>query len=349
MIAFAGFEMPVRYSGVLEEHLAVRRAAGIFDVSHMGEILVTGGEAEDFVQSVVTNDISGLMDGGALYTVMCNEEGGILDDLLVYRLSPTDYMLVVNASNIRRDLEWLSQHARDRTNIVDMSDQTALIALQGPSSSRILAIATGKSWEDLKSFRFEFASQALFGQDGDIIVSATGYTGERGFELYVPSAAADSVWEQLMSAGAQEGLLPAGLSARDTLRMEAGLALYGNDINEETSPLEAGLGWLVKQKKGAFIGRSAIMNQKQAGPSRRLVGFVMTDRGIPRRGYRILSLSNEPVGSVTSGSQSPVLNAGIGLGYVPNEDRYTAIGSELHIDIRGKSLRATVKKPPLHK
>jgi aminomethyltransferase len=349
LIAFAGYEMPVRYSGVIEEHLAVRNAAGLFDVSHMGEFLVSGRDAENFLQYMFTNDVTKLGDGQAQYTAMCREDGGILDDLLVYRLSPTDYMLVVNASNIGKDYEWLNAHQKGRVELVNLSDQTALLALQGPEARRILEAACGTSFEDVAYYHFVQPEPGVLPGAKDVIVSATGYTGETGFEIYCESAGAVAIWESLLEAGEKFGLKPAGLSARDTLRMEAGFCLYGNDLTEETTPLEAGLGWITKLKNTEFLGSAALRQQKESGPRKRLVAFVMEDRGIPRRGYPIMSPVNEIIGAVTSGSQSPVLNEGIGLGYVDNKPDFTAAGQPVIIDVRGKLLTARIKKPPLHK
>ena len=349
LIDFAGFEMPVRYSGVLEEHMAVREHAGMFDVSHMGEILVSGPDARDFLQRVITNDLARIDTGQALYTVMCQDDGGIIDDLLVYQLSSTDYMLVVNAANREKDLDWLQTHAFGNVECVDLSDTTALIAIQGPRSRNILEKATSLSFQELGSFHFQQFGDAAFSGARDVLISATGYTGEKGFEIYLESEGAEAVWNLLLATGEEMGLKPAGLSARDTLRMEAGFCLYGNDITESTTPLEAGLGWVTTLSKESFIGKEALVAQKEKGVSRRLVGFVMEDRGIPRRGFPILSENGEAIGAVTSGSQSPVRKNGIGLGYVTNDTHYTSPGNSIWIDIRGKSLQATIKKPPLHK
>ncbi len=349
MVPFAGFEMPLQYTGIIEEHLAVRNRAGLFDVSHMGEFLIEGPEAFNLVQYLVTNDAAKLYDGRAMYTVMCNAEGGIIDDLLVYRLKADRYMMVVNAANIQKDFNWVTEHNRFNAEVQNISDKTALMALQGPLSFEIAQTITELPLSELKYYHFLVPEPGTFLGTQRAIISYTGYTGERGLEIYCEPERAVDIWNALMDAGKPHGLQPAGLGARDTLRIEAGYCLYGNDITEETNPLEAGLGWIVKLAKGDFIGREALLRIKEEGPRRRLVGFVMEERGIPRPGYSIQSEDGTPIGQVTSGTQSPLLKKGIGLGYVPNDPTYTTPDARIWIDIRGKAYPARVKKPPFHK
>lgn len=355
MMPFGGYDMPVQYKGILEEHRAVREAAGLFDVSHMGEVMVTGPDALAFVQHLMTNDASTLYDGRALYTVMCRPDGGAIDDLLVYRLAEDAYLLVINAANTEKDLAHIrAEHAAFEGDVTveDVSDQTALLALQGPKALEIaqaVAPELGQALADLKPYHFLRPAPGAFLGCERALISATGYTGEPGLEIYCEPERVEAVWEALMEAGAPLGLQPAGLGARDTLRLEAGFCLYGNELNEETTPLEAGLGWVVKLQKDAFVGREALAQRKEAGLERRLVGFVMEDRGIPRQGYAIVDGDGNPIGEVTSGSQSPVLGHGIGLGYVRNDPAFTTPGSRLGIAVRSRILAATVTKPPFHK
>ncbi len=349
MMAFGGFDMPVQYSSIIEEHMAVRNEAGLFDVSHMGELLVRGPEALTLIQRLVTNDASNLYDGRAMYTVMCTPEGGIIDDLIVYRRAEDLYMLVLNAANVERDVEWIREHNTDGTELENVSDETALIALQGPRSLEIAQPFLDDDLDDLKFYHFWEEAEGAFLDCDHALISRTGYTGEVGLELYVPADEAEHVWTALLEAGADAGLKPAGLGARDTLRLEAGLCLHGNDITEQTNPYEAGLGWLVKLGKGDFIGRDALKTIQEEGPERSLVGFVATERGIPRPDHVIQSPDGESIGVVTSGTQSPVLDTGIGLGYVPNDPAYTEPGQPLIIASRRRSFEAVVETPPFHK
>jgi aminomethyltransferase len=348
MMGFGGFDMPVQYSSIMEEHMAVRNDAGLFDVSHMGELLVQGPEAEILIQRLVTNDASNLYDGRAMYTVMCTPDGGIIDDLIVYRRAEDDFMLVLNAANVERDIEWIRDHNDEGADLHDVSDETALLALQGPRSLDIAQPFLDDDLDDLKFYHFWEETGGAFLDCEDAIVSRTGYTGEIGLELYVSANEAEHVWNTLLEAGAEQGVKPAGLGARDTLRLEAGLCLHGNDITEQTNPYEAGLGWLVKLDKGAFIGRDTLQEIAEEGPQRKLVGFVAAERGIPRHDHIILSPEEEEIGVVTSGTQSPVLDTGIGLGYVPNDPAYTEPGQSLLIASRRRNFEATVKKPPFH-
>lgn len=348
MMEFGGFDMPVQYTSIIEEHRAVREAAGLFDVSHMGEVEVSGPNAFDFVQHLVTNDASKLYDGRAMYTVMCREDGGIVDDLLVYRRSASSYLLVINASNIEKDTAWMRSNNPMEADLIDLSPDLALIALQGPKAFDIAQPFMDASLEELKFYHFLEAHDGAFMGLDTAIVSRTGYTGEKGLELYVPSADAPAVWDTLLDAGEEHSLQPAGLGARDTLRLEAGYCLYGNDITDETNPYEAGLGWVVKLDAGEFVGREALQAIKTAGPARSLVGFVATERGIPRHDYPIETPDGEEIGVVTSGSQSPILQTGIGLGYVPNDEAYTTPGTALRIGGR-RPFGVEVRTPPLHK
>ncbi len=347
MIDFGGFDMPVQYKGIKQEHMAVREAAGLFDVSHMGEFIISGPEALKWIQKITINDASSLKSGKAQYSAMCYENGGIVDDLLVYRLQEDRFMLVVNASNIEKDREWiLSQNSYD-ADFDDRSDTVALLALQGPKSPELLQKLTDLNLNEIKFYSFEKGSVA--GQ-ADVIVSATGYTGEKGFELYIDTEKANPsvIWDTLFQHGKDYGLQAAGLGARDTLRLEMGLALYGNDITAGTTPLEARLGWLTKFDKGPFIGSEALKKQKKEGLKRKLMGFKIEDsRQIPRAGYDICSPDGEKTGFVTSGTQSISLGIGIGMGYLPIEDAIE--GNTIYISIRKKLIPATVTKPPFLK
>jgi aminomethyltransferase len=348
MMEFGGFEMPVQYSSIMDEHMAVRRDAGLFDVSHMGEVLITGDQALDFVQHLVTNDASKLYDGRAMYTVMCTPEGGIIDDGIVYRRSEDHYLMVLNAANRDRDLAWMRNHKSMNATLEDISTETALLALQGPKALGIAQSFLETNLDELNFYHFWERSDGTFLDCEEAIISRTGYTGEPGLELYVSAEQAEHVWTTLLEAGEDQGLKPAGLGARDTLRLEAGLCLHGNDITEETNPYEAGLGWLVKLDKGDFIGREALKKIHEQGPERQLIGFVATERGIPRHDHLLQSPEGDTIGVVTSGTQSPILETGIGLGYVPNDPRYTEEGRELKVAGRRRTFTAEVTDPPFH-
>ena len=341
MMPFAGYNMPVRYSSGVEEHLAVRQNVGIFDVSHMGEFMVEGPNALQLLQKVTSNDVSKLEIGQAQYSCLPNQQGGIVDDLLVYYMAQNKYMLVVNASNIQKDWDWIVNHNDMGATMTNISDDICLFAVQGPNATKALQSLTEVALEDISFYRFV---EGTFGGVADVVISATGYTGSGGFELYVPAQSAVPVWNKIMQAGADLGIKPIGLGARDTLRLEKGYCLYGNDINDITSPLEAGLGWITKFTKD-FVGKEIIQAQKEAGIKKKLVGFVMEERGIPRQHYLIKDADGNTIGEVTSGSQSPSLQQGIGLGYV--ESPFTAADSEIHIEIRNKLVKAQVKKLPL--
>ena len=342
MVPFAGYSMPVQYApGIVKEHHAVRNAAGLFDVSHMGEFEVRGPDALALIQHLLTNDASKLAVGQAQYTVMCKPDGGALDDGIVYRLEDR-YMVVVNAANLEKDRAWFETAAEDfDVELADRSSEIALLALQGPEAETILAELTDT---DLEAIGFYwFAEGAVAGAEG--IISRTGYTGEDGFELYLPAGEAVTVWRALLRAGAEHGLLPAGLGARDSLRLEMGYILYGNDLDEEHSPVEAGLGWVVKPDKGDFIGRDVLARQKEEGVDQKLVGFVLQERGFPRPGYEIQH-DGGTVGEVASGVLSHSTGDGIGMGYVPVE--LSEPGTELEIVIRDRAIPAVVKRPPFY-
>ncbi|TGE22988.1 glycine cleavage system aminomethyltransferase GcvT [Hymenobacter metallicola] len=343
MVPFAGYNMPVRYSSDLEEHRTVRRAVGIFDVSHMGEFRVRGPQALDLIQRVTSNDASKLTDGKAQYSCLPNEDGGIVDDLLVYKLADEDYMLVVNASNIDKDWNWISRFNTEGAEMENISDQTSLFAVQGPKAAEALQSLTDA---DLQSIPYYSFVRGTFAGAPNVIISATGYTGAGGFELYIPNEHAQQVWDKIMEAGQPFGLKPIGLGARDTLRLEMGFSLYGNDIDDSTSPLEAGLGWITKFTKD-FTNSARLKAQKEQGVSRKLVAFLMDGPGIPRSHYELVNEAGEKIGEVTSGTQSPSLSKGIGLGYVRTE--FSAPGSQIFVQVRGKNFPATVVKLPFVK
>ena len=343
MVPFAGYEMPVQYpAGIIAEHQAVRKAAGLFDVSHMGELEVRGGDALGFVQYVTTNDASGLAVGQAQYSAFCGEDGSMLDDCIVYRFDD-HYMIVVNASNVDSDRDWISRYAdRFDTRVIDRSDDTGLIALQGPRAQLVLARLTDTQLDGIRYYHFTEGSVA----DVPAVISRTGYTGEDGFELYLPADQTARVWQRLLEAGRQDGVSPAGLGARDSLRLEMGYALYGNDIDERRTPLEAGLGWITKLDKGDFIGRAALAKQKESGVRERLIGFICQERGFPRHGYAV-HIEGEPAGEVTSGIVSPMLQQGIGMAYVPADSAKP--GTRIDIMVRDRAIPAEIVRPPFYR
>lgn len=342
MVDFAGYNMPVQYEGLKVEHLHVREKVGVFDVSHMGEFFVSGPGALEFLQKTTSNDVSKLVAGKIQYSCMPNNDGGIVDDLLVYCLGEEEYLLVVNASNIEKDYNWLDQHRPETVTLDNQSDAWSLFAVQGPLATDALQSLTDTDLGNMTYYTFEKGNMAGY----ETIISATGYTGAGGFELYVKNENAQALWEAIFKAGADQDIKPIGLGARDTLRMEKGFCLYGNDIDDKTSPLEAGLGWITKFTKN-FINSDALQSQKDLGISRRLTGFIMDDRGIPRKDYRILNAEGDEIGIVTSGTQSPSLNKAIGLGYLNKP--YNAADTEIYIEVRNKRLKATVTKPPFVK
>ncbi len=341
MVPFAGYNMPVRYSSDIEEHNTVRDAVGIFDVSHMGEFLVSGPHALELIQKVTSNDASKLEIGKAQYSCLPNDQGGIVDDLLVYKIREEEYMLVVNASNIDKDWNWISQYNSRGATMKNISDDFSLFAVQGPKATQVLQKLTSVDLSTIKFYTFEVGD---FAGIEHVIISATGYTGAGGFEIYLHNRDAEKAWHKILQAGEEFGIKPIGLGARDTLRMEMGYCLYGNDIDDSTSPLEAGLGWITKFTKD-FVNSDALQHQKQQGVEKKLVGFKMLDRGIPRHDYEIQDGSGRTIGRVTSGTMSPTLSQGIGLGYV--ETQSSSPGTEVFIAVRNKKLKAQVQKLPL--
>lgn len=342
MVEFAGFEMPVEFSGIKDEHLTVRNGVGVFDVSHMGEFWVKGPKAAALVQKLTTNDISKLRMGQAQYTCFPNGKGGIVDDLLVYYYEPEKYMLVVNASNIEKDWDWVVSQNQVGAELENASDRISQLAIQGPKAIEVLQKLTRVNLSDIPFYTFvtdEFAGIE------DVIISATGYTGSGGFELYFDNAHAEAIYTAIFEAGEEFGIKPIGLGARDTLRLEMGFCLYGNDIDDTTSPIEAGLGWITKfNEDNDFIDKELLSVQKTEGVARKLRGFEMIDRGIPRHGYELTDQNGVVIGQVTSGTQSPMLNKGIGMGYVAKE--YSAFGTEIYVKVRTKLLKAKVVKVP---
>jgi aminomethyltransferase len=343
MVPFAGFEMPVRYSSDLEEHHTVRNGVGVFDVSHMGEFVVKGPGALDLIQRVSANDASALYDGKVQYSYLPNASGGVVDDLLVYRYNENEYYLVVNASNIEKDWDWIMSHNTQGVEMENISDRLCLLAVQGPKAAATLQKLTNI---DLAAMEYyTFTTGVMAGID-DVLISATGYTGAGGFEIYVWAKDAKAMWDAIFAAGAEFDIKPVGLGARDTLRLEKGYCLYGNDIDDTTSPLEAGLGWVTKFTKD-FVNSEALKAQKEAGVTQKLVGFELLDRGIPRSHYELCTADGTKIGEVTSGSQSPTLQRGIGMGYVPNA--YAKPGTELYVKVRERLLKAQVVKLPFVK
>ena len=340
MVSFGGYLLPTHYSGINLEHLGVRSKAGLFDVSHMGEFIISGSDAESFLQKVTVNDVTSLSVGQAQYSAMCYANGGMIDDILVYK-KKNEFMLVVNAANNEKDLDWLNSHAKGDIRIENMSDNIGLVAIQGPRSRNILQTLTDSNLTNIQFYHF--VEGRLNGKK--TIISRTGYTGELGFEIYANSDDIGEIWDAIMKAGQDKGLEPAGLGCRDTLRMEMKLALYGNDIDDTTNPIEAGLGWITRLGKTDFMGKKALLEAK-ANVTRRLVCLEMTERAIPRQGYTIL-MNDESVGIITSGTMSPSLETGIGIGYVNKP--FDKSGTELLVDIRGRMKSAVVVKPPFYK
>ncbi|WP_172794008.1 glycine cleavage system aminomethyltransferase GcvT [Sporosarcina sp. HYO08] len=343
-IDFGGWELPVQFSSIKAEHEAVRTKAGLFDVSHMGEVVVRGEGALAYLQKLVTNDVSKLKDGQAQYTAMCYENGGTVDDLLIYKRADNDYLLVVNASNIEKDLEWMQQYVSENVEIDNQSDNYALLALQGPVAQSVLQKLTDEPLADIKFFRFK-ENVNIAGHE--VLVSRTGYTGEDGFEIYGSPEAIHALWPAILEAGEAEGVVPAGLGARDTLRFEAGLPLYGQELSKDISPLETGLGFVVKLNKAEdFIGKEALAAQKENGVPRKLVGVEMIDKGIPRTGYKVF-IGDEEIGEVTTGTQSPTLKKNIGFALLKTE--HTQEGTEVEIEVRNRRLKAVIIPTPFYK
>ncbi|MCL4482278.1 MAG: glycine cleavage system aminomethyltransferase GcvT [Bacteroidetes bacterium] len=342
MAEFAGFDMPIEYSGIKDEHLTVRNGVGVFDVSHMGEIWVKGSSALAFLQKVTTNDVAVLQPGQAQYSCFPNGKGGIVDDLLVYYFSQDKYLLVVNAANVEKDWNWLIAQNNFGAILENASDSISQLAVQGPKALEVLQKLTKVNLSAIKYYTFEVGEMAGV---KEVIISATGYTGAGGFELYFDNQYAGQMWKAIFEAGKDQGIKPVGLAARDTLRLEMGFCLYGNDIDDTTSPIEAGLGWITKfNDHKQFIDKELLLKQKNQGTEKRLCGFEMIDRGIPRHHYNITDVSGKVIGRVTSGTQSPILEKGIGMGYVPLE--LAKPGSEIFLEVRNKLLKAKVVKMP---
>jgi aminomethyltransferase len=340
MVEFAGYYMPLQYEGLGIEHETVRNDVGVFDVSHMGEFLISGPNALDLIQKVSSNDATKLTVGKAQYSCLPNDQGGIVDDLIIYKIKEEQYLLVVNASNMQKDWDWISKHNTVGAEMKDLSIDYSLLAIQGPKAVEAMQSLTSVDLAAIAFYNFEVAD---FAGIDNVIISATGYTGSGGFEIYCKNSEAKQIWDKVFEAGAEFGIKPIGLAARDTLRLEKGYCLYGNDINDTTSPLEAGLGWVTKFTKD-FINSDNLKAQKEAGITRKLVGFEMLERGIPRHDYLIVDAEGKEIGIVTSGTMSPSLNKGIGMGYVPKE--LSKPDSEIYIQVRKKQLKAKVVKMP---
>lgn len=345
MVPFAGYEMPVQYEGVNAEHEVVRTGVGVFDVSHMGEFLLTGKGALDLIQKVTSNDASTLTIGRAQYSCLPNGKGGIVDDLIIYRIKEEQYLLVVNASNIEKDWNWISSHNSFDVEMRNLSDDYSLLAIQGPKAVEAMQKLTSIDLSQINYYHFEVAD---FAGIEHVIISATGYTGSGGFEIYCKNTEVVQVWNKVFEAGASFGIKPIGLAARDTLRLEMGFCLYGNDIDDSTSPLEAGLGWITKLNKPSdFIDKDFLTKQKEAGVTRKLVAFEMVDKGIPRHDYPIVDANGNTIGKVTSGTMSPSMKIAVGLGYVTTPN--SALDSEIYVEVRNKPLKAKVVKLPFYK
>jgi len=343
MVPFAGYNMPVQYEGVNAEHETVRNGVGVFDVSHMGEFLLTGENALALIQKVTSNDASVLEIGRAQYSCLPNNDGGIVDDLIVYRMKEDQYLLVVNASNIDKDWNWISSHNNLGVDMRNLSDEYSLLAIQGPKAVEAMQSLTNVDLAAIKYYHFEVGP---FAGIDNVIISATGYTGSGGFEIYCKNSEVEQVWNKVFEAGAAFGIKPIGLAARDTLRLEMGFCLYGNDINDTTSPIEAGLGWITKFTKD-FTNSENLKQQKEAGVSRKLIGFELIERGIPRHDYEIVDANGNNIGIVTSGTMAPSLGKGIGMGYVATE--FAGVDSEIYIQIRNNKVKAKVVKMPFYK
>ncbi|MGB5321269.1 glycine cleavage system aminomethyltransferase GcvT [Lutimonas sp.] len=343
MVPFAGYHMPVQYEGINAEHETVRSGVGVFDVSHMGEFLIEGEHALELIQRITSNDASKLQVEDAQYSCMPNDTGGIVDDLIVYRVKEETYLLVVNASNIDKDWDWISKHNSNKAEMKNISDNYSLLAIQGPKAVDAMQSLTSVDLSQIPFYKFKVAD---FAGIDHVIISATGYTGSGGFEIYCKNSEVEQVWNKVFEAGAAYGIKPIGLAARDTLRLEMGYCLYGNDIDDTTSPIEAGLGWITKFTKD-FVNSKALLQQKEEGVSRRLRAFELETKGIPRQGYDIVDEAGNKIGIVTSGTMSPSLKKGIGMGYVNSS--HTKFGSQIYIQIRNKALPAVVVKLPFYK
>ena len=343
MVPFAGYLMPVQYEGINVEHETVRNGIGVFDVSHMGEFLIEGDHALELIQKISSNDASKLQVEDAQYSCMPNDQGGIVDDLIIYMINENTYLLVVNASNIEKDWDWISKHNTNNAVMRNISDDYSLLAIQGPKAVEAMQSLSSIDLSEIAFYKFKVAD---FAGIDHVIISATGYTGSGGFEIYCKNSDAKQIWDKVFEAGAAYGIKPIGLAARDTLRLEMGYCLYGNDIDDNTSPIEAGLGWITKFTKD-FVNSKALLEQKEQGVKRRLKAFKLDSRGIPRQGYDIVNEEGEKIGVVTSGTMSPSLKEGIGMGYV--QTGYTKLGTKIFIDIRKKPVPATIVKLPFYK
>jgi len=343
MVPFAGYNMPVQYEGVTAEHETVRNAVGVFDVSHMGEFLLSGPNALALIQKVTSNDASTLTVGRAQYSCLPNNQGGIVDDLIVYKIKEEQYLLVVNASNIEKDWDWISSYNDLGVEMKNLSDDYSLLAIQGPKAVEAMQSLTSINLAEIKYYHFEVAD---FAGIENVIISATGYTGSGGFEIYCKNSEVEQIWNKVFEAGASFGIKPIGLAARDTLRLEMGFCLYGNDINDTTSPLEAGLGWITKFTK-EFTNSENLKKQKEEGVTKKLVGFELLERGIPRHDYEIVDADGNNIGIVTSGTMAPTVGKGIGMGYVKTD--FAGVDSEIYIKIRNNKVKAKVVKMPFYK
>ena len=344
MVPFAGYNMPVQYEGVTAEHITVRDAVGVFDVSHMGEFLVEGENALALIQKITSNDVSKLEIGDAQYSCFPNEDNGIVDDLICYRIKENTYLLVVNASNIEKDWNWVSKYNEGfNANLKDVSEEYSLLAIQGPKAVEAMQSLSSLNLAEIPFYKFKIGD---FAGIENVIISATGYTGSGGFEIYCKNEEAIQIWNKVFEAGADYGIKPIGLAARDTLRLEMGYCLYGNDIDETTSPIEAGLSWITKFTK-EFVNAETLAKEKELKPKRRLIAFEFNERGVPRQGYDIVDESGKVIGNVTSGTMSPCLQKGIGMGYVPQV--FSKSGSKIYIQVRKKAIPATIVKLPFYK
>lgn len=343
MVPFAGYLMPVQYEGINAEHETVRKGVGVFDVSHMGEFLIEGDQALELIQRISSNDAAKLDLGDAQYSCMPNDQGGIVDDLIIYRIKDNTYLLVVNASNIEKDWNWISKHNKNNATMRNISDDYSLLAIQGPKAVEAMQSLSSIDLSEIPFYKFKVAD---FAGIEHVIISATGYTGSGGFEIYCKNSEAEQIWKKVFEAGEAHGIKPIGLAARDTLRLEMGYCLYGNDIDDHTSPIEAGLGWITRFTKD-FVNSEALLEQKEQGVNRRLKAFKLDSRGIPRQGYNILNEAGESIGIVTSGTMSPSLKEGIGMGYVQTGN--TKLGTKIFIEIRNKPVQATIVKLPFYK
>ncbi|MCY0968124.1 glycine cleavage system aminomethyltransferase GcvT [Chryseobacterium wangxinyae] len=340
IVPFAGFDMPVQYSGVTEEHFAVREKAGLFDVSHMGQFFIEGAGSKDLLQFVTTNNLDALENGKAQYSCLPNEDGGIVDDLIVYKMEDDKYFVVVNASNIEKDWNHISKYNTFGAEMTNASDEMSLLAVQGPKAAEILQKLTETNLSEIPYYHFTVGSVAGV---SDVIISNTGYTGSGGFEIYFKNDDAEKLWDEILTAGESEGMIPCGLAARDTLRLEKGFCLYGMDIDDTTSPIEAGLGWITKFDKD-FVSKEIFAKQKEEGVTRKLVGFELTDKGVPRHDYPVVDAEGNVIGKVTSGTQSPMKKIGLGIAYV--DKPHFKLGTEIFIQVRNKNIPAKVVKMP---